>query len=36
MTLPKEIAQSLYLIVLLVFTSGSVLGAGLIAIRVLG
>ena len=36
MTLPKEIAQSLYLIVLLVFTCGSVLGAGLLAIRVLG
>jgi hypothetical protein len=36
MTLPKEIAQSLYLIALLVFTSGAVLGTGLLAIRVLG
>ena len=36
MTLPREIAQSLYLIALLVLTSGSVLGAGLLAIQVLG
>jgi hypothetical protein len=36
MTLPKEIGQSLYLIALLVFTSGAVLGTGLLAIRVLG
>jgi hypothetical protein len=36
MTLPKEIAQSLYLIALLIFTSGAVLGTGLLAIRVLG
>jgi hypothetical protein len=36
MTLPREIAQSLYLIVLMVITSGSVLGAGLLASRMLG
>ena len=36
MTLPKEIAQSLYLIAMLIFTSGAVLGTGLLAIRVLG
>lgn len=32
----REIAQSLYLIGLLIVTSGAVLGAGLLAIRVLG
>lgn len=32
----REIAESLYLIALMVLTSGSVLGAGLLAIRVLG
>jgi hypothetical protein len=36
MTLPKEIAQSLYLIALMIATSGVILGAGLLAIRVLG
>ena len=36
MTLPREIAQCLYLIALLIFTSGAVLGTGLLAIRVLG
>lgn len=36
MTLSKEIVESLYLIVLFAFTSGAVLGAGLLAIRVLG
>ncbi len=32
----REIVESLYLIALFVFTSGSVLGAGLLALRVLG
>ena len=32
----REIVESLYLIVLMVITSGSVLGAGLLASRVLG
>jgi hypothetical protein len=36
MTLPREIVQSLYLIALFALTSGAVLGAGLLAIRVLG
>jgi hypothetical protein len=36
MTLSREIVQSLYLIVLFGVTSGAVLGAGLLAIRVLG
>lgn len=36
MTLPREIAQSLYLMALLCLTSGAVLGLGLLAIRVLG
>ena len=35
MTLPREIAQSLYLIALFALTSGAVLGAGLLAIRIL-
>lgn len=34
--MPREIAQSLYLIALFAVTSGTVLGAGLLAIRVLG
>lgn len=36
MTLPREIAQSLCLIAMFAVTSGTVLGAGLLAIRVLG
>ena len=36
MTLPREIAQSLYLMALLALTSGAVLGMGLLAVRVLG
>jgi hypothetical protein len=32
----REIVESIYLIVLMVITSGSVLGAGLLASRVLG
>ena len=36
MTLPREIVQSLYLMVLFALTSGAVLGTGLLAIRVLG
>jgi hypothetical protein len=36
MSLPREIAQSLYLMVLFALTSGAVLGMGLLAVRVLG
>lgn len=34
--MPREVVQSLYLIALLALTSGAVLGAGLLAIQVLG
>jgi hypothetical protein len=36
MTLPREIAQSLYLMALFTLVNGAVLGAGLLAVRVLG
>jgi hypothetical protein len=36
MTLPREIAQSLYLMGLLALTSDAVLGMGLLAVWVLG
>ena len=36
MTLSREIGQSLYLMALFALTIGAVLGAGLLAIRVLG
>jgi hypothetical protein len=36
MTLPREIAQSLYLMALFALTSGAVLGLGLLTVRVLG
>lgn len=35
MTLPREIAQSLYLMLLFALTSGTVLGMGLLAVWVL-
>jgi hypothetical protein len=35
MTLPREIAQSLYLMVLFALVNGAVLGVGLLAVRVL-
>jgi hypothetical protein len=36
MSLPREIAQSLYLMALFALTSGGVLGLGLLAGRLLG
>jgi hypothetical protein len=36
MTLPREIAHSLCLMALFALTSGSVLGLGLLAVRLLG
>jgi hypothetical protein len=36
MTLPREIAQSLYLLVLFTLVNGAILGLGLLAVRVLG
>jgi hypothetical protein len=36
MTLPREIAQSLYLMVLFTLVNGAVLALGLLAVRVFG
>jgi hypothetical protein len=36
MTLPREIGQSLYLMVLFTLVNGAVLGLGLLAVRVFG
>jgi hypothetical protein len=36
MTLPREIAQSLYLMGLFAVVNGAVLGLGLLAVRLLG
>lgn len=36
MTLPREVAHSLYLMALFALTSGSLVGLGLLAVRLLG